>query len=225
MYNGPMAKADPYEVLGVARGSTVEVVRTAFRKAALKYHPDLNPGDAQAERKFRELIDAYQEASRNVGFAPWDEAQKFTPGDFARMNVSWFAEQQAPAQEASQESAPPGTPKMIVARLNEPKVFIGIWVVAILLAVVAVFVIKRFRLIVATGDEDYAAMAKMVGTMIGVYLALVAGAIALLILTRKTVWLISRLRLGMSQRALPGAHKELPRNAPRFQKPPVEAKK
>ncbi len=51
--------ADYYEILGVQRGATPEELKAAFRKMALKYHPDRNPGDHTAEEKFKELNEAY----------------------------------------------------------------------------------------------------------------------------------------------------------------------
>lgn len=53
-----MAKRDYYEVMGVLRGATDDEIRTAFRRRARQYHPDLNPGDKQAEQKFKELGEA-----------------------------------------------------------------------------------------------------------------------------------------------------------------------
>jgi molecular chaperone DnaJ len=53
------AKQDYYELLGVARKATAKDIRTAFRKLARKYHPDLNPGDKSAEEKFKQLQEAY----------------------------------------------------------------------------------------------------------------------------------------------------------------------
>jgi molecular chaperone DnaJ len=52
-------KTDYYELLGVARKATAKDIRTAFRKLARKYHPDLNPGDKSSEEKFKQLQEAY----------------------------------------------------------------------------------------------------------------------------------------------------------------------
>lgn len=52
-------KRDYYEVLGVSKSSSSEEIKKAYRKLALKYHPDRNPGDAEAEEKFKEAAEAY----------------------------------------------------------------------------------------------------------------------------------------------------------------------
>lgn len=55
-----MAKRDYYEVLGVEHGATEEDIKKAYKKLAFQHHPDRNPGDKQAEEKFKELAEAYE---------------------------------------------------------------------------------------------------------------------------------------------------------------------
>ena len=52
-------KRDFYEILGVPRGATEQQIKSAYRKLALQYHPDRNPGDKQAEEQFKEAAEAY----------------------------------------------------------------------------------------------------------------------------------------------------------------------
>ena len=52
---------DPYKVLGVSRDASDEEIKRAYRQLAKKYHPDLNPGDAEAARKMREVKAAYEQ--------------------------------------------------------------------------------------------------------------------------------------------------------------------
>lgn len=55
-----MAKRDYYEVLGISKNATAEEIKKAYRKQALKFHPDKNPGDKEAEEKFKEAAEAYE---------------------------------------------------------------------------------------------------------------------------------------------------------------------
>ncbi len=55
-----MAKRDYYEVLGLQKGATEDEIKKAYRKLAIKYHPDRNPGNKEAEEKFREATEAYE---------------------------------------------------------------------------------------------------------------------------------------------------------------------
>jgi molecular chaperone DnaJ len=55
-----MAKRDYYEILGVAKTSSADEIKKAYRKVAMQYHPDRNPGDKTAEEKFKEAAEAYE---------------------------------------------------------------------------------------------------------------------------------------------------------------------
>ena len=65
-------KRDYYEVLGVGRTATVDDIKKAYRKLALKYHPDKNPGDSDAEEKFKEAAEAYGVLSDDEKRARYD---------------------------------------------------------------------------------------------------------------------------------------------------------
>ena len=55
-----MASLDPWETLGVAPGASKAKIRRAYRRLAQRYHPDLNPGDPEAEERFKEVQAAYE---------------------------------------------------------------------------------------------------------------------------------------------------------------------
>ena len=50
-----MVQKDYYAILGVPRNATLDEIKRAYRRLALKYHPDRNPGDKEAEEKFKEI--------------------------------------------------------------------------------------------------------------------------------------------------------------------------
>ncbi len=85
-----VSKADYYEVLGVSRDASDQELKSAYRKQALKYHPDRNPGDHVAEEKFKEASEAYQVLCDPDKRAAYDRfghaglgAQGFGGGPFA----------------------------------------------------------------------------------------------------------------------------------------------
>jgi molecular chaperone DnaJ len=55
-----MAKKDYYEVLGVGKDADAAAIKKAYRRLAIKYHPDKNPDDKKAEEKFKEAAEAYE---------------------------------------------------------------------------------------------------------------------------------------------------------------------
>ena len=80
-------KQDYYKVLGIDRNADDKTIKKAYRKMAKKYHPDMNPGDAAAEQKFKEITEAYNVLSDSekkklydqFGHAAFEEG--FSPGD------------------------------------------------------------------------------------------------------------------------------------------------
>ncbi len=66
-------KRDYYEVLGVEKTASAEEIKKAYRKAAMKYHPDRNPGDKTAEEKFKEIGEAYEVLSDDQKRARYDQ--------------------------------------------------------------------------------------------------------------------------------------------------------
>lgn len=75
-------KRDYYEILGVSKTATADELKKAYRKVAMQYHPDRNPGDKSAEEKFKEAAEAYEVLSDTDKRAKYDRFghQAFAPG-------------------------------------------------------------------------------------------------------------------------------------------------
>ncbi|MDR2731784.1 MAG: molecular chaperone DnaJ [Fibromonadaceae bacterium] len=67
-----MAKKDYYEILGVSKDASADDIKRAYKKLAIKYHPDKNPGDKEAENKFKEAAEAYDVLSDDKKKAQYD---------------------------------------------------------------------------------------------------------------------------------------------------------
>ena len=91
-------KRDYYEVLGIEKGASEAEIKSAFRKMAMKYHPDRNPGDKEAEEKFKEVNEAYsvlsdpekKEKYDRFGFAGIDPNAGFGGGGFSGFGGEGF---------------------------------------------------------------------------------------------------------------------------------------
>ena len=102
---------DYYKILGIARGASADEIKSAYRKLAMQYHPDRNPGDKQAEDRFKEINEAYQVLSDTQKRARYDQLgesysqwqQNGAPGNF-----NW-----------GQWAAQPGQPGMQEVNLDE----------------------------------------------------------------------------------------------------------
>src|SRR5262245_36309054 len=85
-------KRDYYEVLGLQRDASVDDIKKAFRRLAVKYHPDKNPNDSAAEERFKEAAEAYEVLSDEEKRARYDRyGHAATNGMGARFAPSHFA--------------------------------------------------------------------------------------------------------------------------------------
>lgn len=99
-----MAAKDYYNILGVSRNATEKEIKSAYRKLARKYHPDVNPGDNKAEERFKEIAEAYEVLSdqdkrkRYDQFGHLGDAWKHVGGagvDFGQHGAQWQQRGQA----------------------------------------------------------------------------------------------------------------------------------
>src|SRR5258707_5079353 len=85
-----MAKQDFYDILGVSKSADADELKRAYRKLAMQFHPDRNPGDTSAEHKFKDINEAYdvlkddqkRAAYDRFGHAAFENGSR-GPGDFA----------------------------------------------------------------------------------------------------------------------------------------------
>jgi len=75
-----MSKRDYYDILGVTKSSSADEIKKAYRKLAIKFHPDKNPGDKQAEDNFKEAAEAYDVLSNEDKKRKYDQFGHAGPG-------------------------------------------------------------------------------------------------------------------------------------------------
>ena len=81
-------KRDYYEVLGVAKNANADEIKKAYRKAAIQFHPDKNPGDKEAEEKFKEAAEAYDVLSRTSSRSSATFSAAISGADSARRTAA-----------------------------------------------------------------------------------------------------------------------------------------
>ena len=74
-----MSKRDYYEILGVGKTASADEIKKAYRKVAMQFHPDRNPGDKGAEEKFKEAAEAYEVLSDADKKAQYDRYHRLQP--------------------------------------------------------------------------------------------------------------------------------------------------
>ena len=85
-----MSKRDYYEILGVNKTASADEIKKAYRKVAMQYHPDRNPGDKTAEEKFKEAAEAYEILSDADKRAQYDRYGHAGVAGNGRGGLQWW---------------------------------------------------------------------------------------------------------------------------------------
>ena len=180
-----MGKAEARELLGVSHDASLREIRGAYRRLAIQWHPDNCPGDRRdSARKFRRLTQAYQALARSYG-------RRFSAADFARMDPR-FGGSASPGGYIW--GGPPVRQRQSLARWNETRAFVCLWVFAMVLGLAgATFMLASG----AIGDDSTGDLLKLQAVAILIYVAIVAGVVVLIPLTRKAVEMTIRLGFRM----------------------------
>lgn len=96
---------DPYKILGVSPGASDDEIKRAYRKLAKQYHPDLNPGDAEAARKMQQINDAYERIKNPEKNQRTGESQSYGGYGYDPFGGAWQHEQRQSADSYQQAAA------------------------------------------------------------------------------------------------------------------------
>ena len=110
------SKRDYYEVLGVSRGASETEIKSAYRKLAVRYHPDKNPGDHDAEEKFKEAAEAYSVLSDAQQRANYDRFGHAGVSSSAAGAAGWARKASAASRTSSATSSASATCSADAAR-------------------------------------------------------------------------------------------------------------
>jgi len=179
----------------------MEQVRAAYRRAACRYHPDLQQGDnLQAERKLRELIVAYKVVAHELNPEAWsqtphEQRKTYTPQDFAREgSEKWQKMRQAVELDEPGGLLLPLRHREAYATRNETRTFAALWVLAVAMGIVVAIMAAAYRS-QQVGPGNMSGTDTLFSIVVGevAYVLLAVGALVFVILTRKLVRLSLRL--------------------------------
>lgn len=189
-----MARQDPYDILGVVRGASLDEVRQAFRRAVLLCHPDLHPANRiQAEQKFRTILDAYQAVLQDLAAdAPpkFTNTQPISPMEMALMDSSWLSGLSANRAYTTDKPPHPGQQavKVPMATRNETRLFLWTWLPTTIVTAVGALILGE-----SLGQwgylQGFGAAAMMLIAVLG-YVLLLATAVGAILLTRKVIYMV-----------------------------------
>lgn len=96
---------DPYEVLGVPKGASEDEIKTAYRRLAKKYHPDLNPGDPVAAQKMNEINEAYDRIKNPQAYTRQQNPYTQNPYGYGQQGTDPFEEFFRQARQQQQQQS------------------------------------------------------------------------------------------------------------------------
>jgi len=185
---------DPYAILGISPAASDQEIRRAYRRAALKYHPDSNCQDSSAEQRFRRISEAYRMISRSRRRgARYDRRPGRVTSEAGPVVAPGLAAYAAGKMDESFLRRLPGARRMSVATTNEWALFVGLWTAALLAAVVLPLLLVNTDLggyLLAGGETRGIWM--LTAACLGSYAAVLTAGLLAISASRKVLWLVAR---------------------------------